>query len=200
MLRIYGDSQSGNCYRIKLLLNILSIEHEWIHVDILAGETHTDAFKKMNPNRRIPVLVLANGSILLESNAILNFLAEGSEYLPKDRYLRAQVLQWQFFEQHSHEPFIATARYINKYLGLPKERRAEFEAKQEGGHKALSVLEQQLSHADFLVGASLTIADISLYAYTHVAHEGGFDLEGYVAIRRWIDRIEQRDDYLAMNS
>lgn len=199
MLRIYGDSQSGNCYKIKLLLNILSIEHEWIHVDILAGEMHTDAFKKMNPNRRIPVLVLANGSILLESNAILNFLAEGSEYLPKDRYLRAQVLQWQFFEQYSHEPFIATARYINKYLGLPKERRAEFEAKQEGGHKALSVLEQQLSRSDFLVGASLTIADISLYAYTHVAHEGGFDLEGYVAIRRWIDRIEQRDDYLAMN-
>lgn len=199
MLRIYGDSLSGNCYKIKLLLNILSIEHEWIHVDILAGETHTDAFKKMNPNRRIPVLVLANGSILLESNAILNFLAEGSEYLPKDRYLRAQVLQWQFFEQYSHEPFIATARYINKYLGLPKERRAEFEAKQEGGHKALSVLEQQLSRSDFLVGASLTIADISLYAYTHVAHEGGFDLEGYVAIRRWIDRIEQRDDYLAMN-
>ncbi len=199
MLRIYGDSQSGNCYKIKLLLNLLSIEHEWIHVDILAGETHTDAFKKMNPNRRIPVLVLANGSILLESNAILNFLAEGSEYLPKDRYPRAQVLQWQFFEQYSHEPFIATARYINKYLGLPKERRAEFEAKQEGGHKALSVLEQQLSRSDFLVGASLTIADISLYAYTHVAHEGGFDLEGYVAIRRWIDRIEQRDDYLAMN-
>ena len=199
MLRIYGDSQSGNCYKIKLLLYILSIEHEWIHVDILAGETHTDEFKKMNPNSRIPVLLLANGSILTESNAILNFLAEGSEYLPKDRYLRAQVLQWQFFEQYSHEPFIATARYINKYLGLPKERRAEFEAKQEGGHKALSVLEQQLSRSDFLVGASLTIADISLYAYTHVAHEGGFDLEGYVAIRRWIDRIEQRDDYLAMN-
>ena len=199
MLRIYGDSQSGNCYKIKLLLNILSIEHEWIHVDILAGETHTDAFKKMNPNRRIPVLVLANGSILLESNAILNFLAEGSEYLPKDRYLRAQVLQWQFFEQYSHEPFIATARYINKYLGLPEDRRAEYEAKQEGGHRALSVMEQQLSQSDFLVGSSLTIADISLYAYTHVAHEGGFELDGYVAIRRWIDRIEQRDDYLAMN-
>ncbi len=199
MLRIYGDSQSGNCYKIKLLLYILSIEHEWIHVDILAGETHTDEFKKMNPNSRIPVLLLANGSILTESNAILNFLAEGSEYLPKDRYLRAQVLQWQFFEQYSHEPFIATARYINKYLGLPEDRRAEYEAKQEGGHRALSVMEQQLSQSDFLVGSSLTIADISLYAYTHVAHEGGFELDGYVAIRRWIDRIEQRDDYLAMN-
>ena len=199
MLRIYGDSQSGNCYKIKLLLYILSIEHEWIHVDILAGETHTDEFKKMNPNSRIPVLVLANGSILTESNAILNFLAEGSEFLPQDRYLRAQVLQWQFFEQYSHEPFIATARYINKYLGLPEDRRAEYEAKQEGGHRALSVMEQQLSQSDFLVGSSLTIADISLYAYTHVAHEGGFELDGYVAIRRWIERIEQRDDYLAMN-
>ena len=199
MLRVYGDSQSGNCYKIKLLLNILSIEHEWIHVDILAGETHTAEFKKMNPNSRIPVLVLANGSILTESNAILNFLAEGSEFLPQNPYLRAQVLQWQFFEQYSHEPFIATARYINKYLGLPEDRRAEYEAKQEGGHRALSVMEQQLSQSDFLVGSSLTIADISLYAYTHVAHEGGFELDGYVAIRRWIDRIEQRDDYLAMN-
>ena len=199
MLGVYGDSQSGNCYKIKLLLNILSIEHEWIHVDILAGETHTAEFKKMNPNSRIPVLVLANGSILTESNAILNFLAEGSEFLPQNPYLRAQVLQWQFFEQYSHEPFIATARYINKYLGLPEDRRAEYEAKQEGGHRALSVMEQQLSQSDFLVGSSLTIADISLYAYTHVAHEGGFELDGYVAIRRWIDRIEQRDDYLAMN-
>jgi glutathione S-transferase len=133
MLRIYGDSQSGNCYKIKLLLKILSIEHEWIHVDILAGETHTAEFKKMNPNSRIPVLVLNNGSILRESNAILNFLAEGSEFLPQNPYLRAQVLQWQFFEQYSHEPFIATARYNNKYLGLPEERRAEYEAKQEGG-------------------------------------------------------------------
>lgn len=133
MLRIYGDSQSGNCYKIKLLLKILSIEHEWIHVDILAAETHTAEFKKMNPNSRIPVLVLNNGSILRESNAILNFLAEGSEFLPQNPYLRAQVLQWQFFEQYSHEPFIATARYNNKYLGLPEERRAEYEAKQEGG-------------------------------------------------------------------
>ena len=162
-------------------------------------DAHSDEFKKMNPNSRIPVLVLANGSILTESNAILNFLAEGSEFSRRIRYLRAQVLQWQFFEQYSHEPFIATARYINKYLGLPEDRRAEYEAKQEGGHRALSVMEQQLSQSDFLVGSSLTIADISLYAYTHVAHEGGFELDGYVAIRRWIDRIEQRDDYLAMN-
>lgn len=200
MYKVYGDIQSGNCYKIKLLLSFLEIEHEWLHVDILKGETHSDEFKKMNPNTRIPVLVLNDGRTLTESNAILNFLADGSELLPVDRLLRAQVLQWQFFEQYSHEPYIATARYINKYLGLPDERRAEYEAKQEGGHKALSVMEQRLEKADFLVGDALTIADISLYAYTHVAHEGGFDLGSYAAIRKWIERIEQHSNYFAMNS
>ena len=119
MVKVYGDIQSGNCYKIKLLMSYLEIEHEWLHVDILKGETHSDEFKKMNPNTRIPVLVLNDGRTLTESNAIRNFLADGSELLPADRVLRAQVLQWQFFEQHSHEPYIATARYINKYLGLP---------------------------------------------------------------------------------
>ena len=193
MVKVYGDIQSGNCYKIKLLMSYLEIEHEWLHVDILKGETHSDEFKKMNPNTRIPVLVLNDGRTLTESNAILNFLADGSELLPADRVLRAQVLQWQFFEQHSHEPYIATARYINKYLGLPDERRTEFDEKQEGGHKALSVMEQRLAKADFLVGDELTIADISLYAYTHVAHEGGFDLGRYTAIGKWLERVEQQE-------
>jgi glutathione S-transferase len=143
--------------------------------------------------------VLNDGSTLTESNAILNFLAAGTEFLPADHFLRAQVLQWQFFEQYSHEPYIATARYINKYLGMPIERRAEFDEKQAGGHKALAVMEQRLTKADFLVGDALTIADISLYAYTHVAHEGGFDLGSYAAIERWIRRIEQHSNYFAMN-
>lgn len=199
MYKVYGDIQSGNCYKIKLLLSFLAIEHEWLHVDILAGETHSDEFKKLNPNTRIPVLVLDDGSTLTESNAILNFLADGTEFLPTERFLRAQVLQWQFFEQYSHEPFIATARYINKYLGLPIERRAEYEGKQTGGHKALSVMEQRLARADFLVGDALTIADISLYAYTHVAHEGGFDLGSYTAIGKWLLRVEQQENYFAMN-
>lgn len=199
MVKVYGDIQSGNCYKIKLLMSYLEIEHEWLHVDILAGETHSDEFKKMNPNTRIPVLVLDDGSTLTESNAILNFLADGTEFLPNEPYLRAQVLQWQFFEQYSHEPYIATARYINKYLGLPGERRAEYEGKQEGGHKALAVMEQRLEKADFLVGDALTIADISLYAYTHVADEGGFDLANYRAIRQWLKRIEQHKNYFAMN-
>jgi glutathione S-transferase len=200
MVKVYGDIQSGNCYKIKLLMSYLEIEHEWLHVDILKGETHSDEFKKMNPNTRIPVLVLNDGRTLTESNAILNFLADGSELLPADRLLRAQVLQWQFFEQYSHEPYIATARYINKYLGLPDERRTEFDEKQQGGHKALSVMEQRLAIADFLVGDKLTIADISLYAYTHVAHEGGFDLGRYAAIGKWLERVEQQENYFAMNS
>ena len=199
MYKVYGDIQSGNCYKIKLLMSYLEIEHEWLHVDILAGETHSDDFKKMNPNMRIPVLILDDGSTLTESNAILNFLADGTKFLPAERFLRAQVLQWQFFEQYSHEPYIATARYINKYLGLPSERRIEYEEKQNGGHKALSVMEQRLAKADFLVGETLTIADISLYAYTHVAHEGGFDLQRYTAIGKWLERVEQHSNYFGMN-
>ncbi|PCJ16632.1 MAG: glutathione S-transferase [SAR86 cluster bacterium] len=199
MYKVYGDIQSGNCYKIKLLLSFLGLEHEWIEVDILAGETHTDDFKKMNPNTRIPVLDLGDGKYLTESNAILNYLADGSPFLPEDRYQRAQVLQWQFFEQYSHEPYIATARYIRKYLGLPKEREAEYHAKQEGGHKALAVMEQQLTQTDFITGNSLTIADISLYAYTHVSHEGGFDLSDYGSIQTWIKTIEQQENYVGMS-
>ncbi len=199
MYKIYGDMQSGNCYKIKLLMNFLAIEHQWIAVDILAGETHTDDFKKMNPNTRIPVLVLTDGSYLTESNAILHYLADGSDFLPAERYRRTQVLQWQFFEQYSHEPYIATARYIRKYLGLPREREAEYHGKQEGGHKALSVMEEQLARTAFLVGDRLTIADISLYAYTHVCHEGGFELDSYPAIRKWIKTIERQTNYLDMH-
>ena len=199
MYKVYGDIQSGNCYKIKLLMSWLELEHEWIAVNILERETHTEQFRKMNPNTRIPVLDLGNGEFLCESNAILNYLAEGTRYLPDDRYDRALVLQWQFFEQYSHEPFIATARYINKYLGLPKEREAEYHGKQEGGHKALAIMEQQLARTAFLTGAALTIADISLYAYTHVAHEGGFDLQGYPAIQKWIAAIEATDNYFSMN-
>ena len=190
--------QSGNCYKVKLLMQFLSIPHEWIHVDILAKETHTEAFQRMNPNARIPVIVLPDGPYLWESNAILNYLAEGSDFLPQDRYQRAKVLQWQFFEQYSHEPYIATARYINKYLGLPKERETEYHAKQAGGHKALAVMDSHLKEHQFLLGSQATIADISLYAYTHVADEGGFDLAPYSHIRRWFKDFEQIPGYITM--
>lgn len=198
MYKVFGDILSGNCYKIKLLMGFLDIDHEWNHVDILAGETRTDAFRLMNPNMKIPVMDLGDGRYLSESNAILNYLAEGTGYLPTGAFERAQVLQWQFFEQYSHEPFIATARYINKYLGLPKEREAEYYGKHEGGYRALSIMEQQLKQTRYLTGNHVTIADISLYAYSHVANEGGFKLDEYTNIRRWFGDIESLPNYIAM--
>ncbi|MEM6254183.1 MAG: glutathione S-transferase family protein [Cyanobacteria bacterium P01_D01_bin.156] len=198
MYTVFGDMLSGNCYKIKLLMQFLDIKHTWIHVDILASETHTEEFKQMNPNARIPVIKLEDGKYLWESNAILNYVAEGSDFLPQENYQRAKVLQWQFFEQYSHEPYIATARYINKYLGLPQEREGEYRAKQVGGHKALAVMEKQLAENTFFLGEKATIADISLYAYTHVADEGGFDLSEYVNIQRWFRDFESIPGYIKM--
>jgi glutathione S-transferase len=198
MYKIFGDMLSGNCYKIKLLMQFLDIKHEWIHIDILANETHTKEFEQMNPNTRIPVIELDHGKYLWESNAILNYLAEGTGFLPTEKYESAKVLQWQFFEQYSHEPYIATARYINKYLGLPKEREAEYHAKQVGGHKALSVMEHHLAEHKFFLGTHATIADISLYAYTHVADEGGFDLSEYRNIQRWLRDFEGIPGYIKM--
>lgn len=197
-MKLYGDIQSGNCYKIKLLMSLLSLEHEWIHVNILEGDTQDQAFLKKNPNAKIPVLELDDGRCLSESNAILNYLASGSALLPNDPYGQAKVQQWQFFEQYSHEPYIAVARFIAKYLGLPAERKAEYESKQTGGHKALQVMETQLVQTAFLAGESLTTADISLYGYTHVAHEGGFDLTAYPAITAWLKRIESLENYVGM--
>jgi glutathione S-transferase len=198
LLRVYGDMHSGNCYKIKLLMNHLDMPHEWHHVDIMKGESRTPAFLARNPNGRVPLLELPDGRHLAESNAILNFLASGTALLPEDPWLRAQVLQWQFFEQYSHEPYIATARYIALYLGLPEARRAEYEGKQKGGHAALQVMESHLANLDYFVGDRFTIADISLFAYTHVAHEGGFSLAAYPAINRWIARIAAHPKHLTM--
>ena len=198
MIKIYGDIQSGNCFKIKLLCALLDIEHEWVHVDILAGETKTSDFLTKNPNAKIPLLELEDGRCLSESNAILNYLADGTELISKDSFERAKILQWQFFEQYSHEPYIAVARFIAKYLGLPEDKKEEYEAKQAGGHKALKVMENQLSKTDYLVGDRLTIADISLYGYTHVADEGGFDLSEYPSILTWIARIKEHPKYIAM--
>lgn len=199
MHKIYGDPISGNCYKIKLLLELLQHEYEWIDVDILTGGTQTDEFLAINANGKIPVMLTKKGDTLCESNAILNYLADGTAFLPDDRLARARVLQWQFFEQYSHEPYIAVARYINRYLGLPEERRAEYEAKQEGGHKALSVMEERLQRNEFLVENDASIADISLFAYTHVAHEGGFDLGCYSGINRWLDRISRLPNFVPMS-
>lgn len=199
MYTVYGDMLSGNCYKIKLLMTFLNIEHRWVHIDILAGETDTGEFLQKNPNAKIPVMTMENGDSLWESNAILNYLAEGSDFLPNDRLSHARVLQWQFFEQYSHEPFIATARYINKYLGLPEDRRAEYNGKQAGGHKALQVMDEQLGKTRFFVGDTASIADISLYAYTHVADEGGFELGNYRNILRWFQDFESIPGYIKMS-
>jgi len=198
MFTVYGDIKSGNCYKIKLLLNLLGEEHHWQHVDILKGESRTEDYLAKNPVGKIPLLEFTNGQYLAESNAILNYLADGSQYLPDNRFQRALVLQWQFFEQYSHEPYIATARYINKYLGMPEDKKAEYESKQEGGHRALRVMESQLAKSTFLVDDQFTIADISLYGYTHVADEGGFDLSGYPSITSWLERIANLDGYISM--
>ena len=198
MYTVYGDYNSGNCYKIKLMLNLLGIEYQWVAVDILNGETQTPEFLAKNPNGKIPVLELEDGTCLWESNAILNFLADGSAYLPSEPRLRTQVLQWQFFEQYSHEPCIAVARFIQFYLGLPEERLAEYHAMQKAGYRALAVMEQQLKRTPFLVGETFSIADIALYAYTHVAYQGGFDLAPYPAIQQWLGRVAEHPGYIGM--
>lgn len=197
-MRIYGDTRSGNCYKLALACALLDTAHEWVHVDVLDGQTRSPSFRALNPNGKIPVLELPDGATLWESNAILNFLARDSALLPTDPLAYARVLQWQFFEQYSHEPYIAVARFIALYQGMPAERVDEFQAKQAGGYRALGVMESQLSGSDFLVGPVLTAADIALYAYTHVAHEGGFSLEEYPATRRWLTRIENTPGYCPM--
>jgi glutathione S-transferase len=198
MYKVYGDYNSGNCYKVKLMLNLLGVDYQWIPVDILGGETETPAFLEKNPNGKVPVLELEDGTCLWESNAILNFLADGSRYLPSEPRLRTQVLQWQFFEQYSHEPYIAVARFIQFYLGLPEERMKEYRTLHKAGYRALKVMEQQLMRTPFLVGNTFSIADIALYAYTHVAHEGGFDLEPYPAIRQWLVRVTEQPGYVGM--
>lgn len=197
-MKVYGDWRSGNCYKVGLLLSLLERPYEWIDVDVLGGETRTAQFRAKNPNAKIPVVELDDGRTLWESNAILFYLAQGTTFLPQDPWLQAQVLQWQFFEQYSHEPYIAVARFINIYLGMPAERKAEFEDKQVGGYQALDVMEAQLHKHSFLVGDRFSVADISLYGYTHVAGEGGFDLSRYPAIQAWIARIEALPGYRAM--
>jgi len=193
---IYGDSLSGNCYKIKLLCALLNIEHQWIEVNIMAGETRTTEFLALNPNAKIPLLMTEQKQVIAESNAILYYLAQGSQLFPRSVLQQSLCLQWMFFEQYSHEPYIAVARFINKYLGSPKDRLLELESKKEGGNRALAVMEIQLQKTPYLLGDEMSIADISLFAYTHVAYEGGFDLNEFPAILAWISRIEHQQDFI----
>ncbi|MGK9064087.1 glutathione S-transferase family protein [Stutzerimonas chloritidismutans] len=196
--KVYGDHRSGNCYKVKLMLHLLGRPYEWVPVDILRGESRDEAFLKKNPNGKIPVLELEDGSCLWESNAILHFLAEGTEFIPDDARLRTQVLQWQFFEQYSHEPYIAVARFIKLYLGMPDDRLDDYAARQLDGYHALDVMEQQLARTPYLVGDRYSVADVALYAYTHVADEGGFNLAGYPAIRAWLRRVASHPRHVGM--
>jgi glutathione S-transferase len=198
MLRLYDYLSSGNGYKCRLALAELGLPFERIELDIVAGETRTEAFLAKNPNGKIPALELEDGRVLGESNAILWYLAEGSALLPNDAYDRSDALRWMFFEQYSHEPFIATSRFILEHLPADSPRRSELPAKQEPGHAALAVMEQHLGSRTFFVAEAFSIADISLYAYTHVAPEGGFDLAAYPSVRAWLERVAARPRHVAI--
>jgi len=192
MYTLYDFLPSGNGYKIRLLLSQLDLPYRYVEKDILNGETQTEEFLKLNANGRIPLLQLENEECLAESNAILMYLAENTPFLPEDRLTKARVLQWLFFEQYSHEPNIAVVRFWMTHGGPTVAQKAQLDAKLTAGYSALSVMEKQLQTTDFLIGSSYTVADIALYAYTHVAHEGGFDLSEYPAVSSWLQRIKSQ--------
>lgn len=197
-IELYGDSISGNCYKLQLACAQLDIDYTWHEIDILAGGSRTEEFLAMNPNGRVPLMALPDGRYLSESNAILCYLADDSALDGDDRFERANVLRWMFFEQYSHEPYIATSRFIIQYLGRPEEREGDLESRRGGGYMALDVMEQELTDNDFVANDKYSIADIALYAYTHVADEGGFDLGNYPQIRAWLERVEMQDGFAPM--
>jgi glutathione S-transferase len=189
MLRLYDFLESGNGYKVRLLLAQLGLPFERIELDITKGATRTPEYLAKNPNGRIPLLELPDGRHLAESNAILFHLAEGTRFLPADRFDRALALQWMFFEQYSHEPNIATARFILHFTGPADERRKALPGMTKGGYQALDVMEGHLAGRTHFVADRYSIADIALYAYTHVADEGGFDLGRYPNVRAWLARV-----------
>ena len=199
MYRLYDFLPSGNGYKVRLLLHQLQIPFERIEMNILKGETRTKEFLAKNPNGRIPVLEISPNQFLAESNAILFYLSQNSAYFPQNNWQQAQVMQWLFFEQYSHEPYIATSRYWRSILGKVEEYQSQLEAKQAGGYHALRVMEEHLQCHSFFVNEQYTIADIALYAYTHVAEEGGFDLQSFEAIKAWFKRIESQLNYISID-
>lgn len=198
MLTLYDYLDSGNGYKCRLLLALLNIPYTRVDLDLDKGETRTPQFLARNPNGRIPALELDDGTVLPESNAILYYLADGSAYLPTERLARAQVMQWLFFEQYSHEPYVATPRWIIRHLGRDHPRMAEMPERLEKGRAAFAVMEQHLQRNDYFVGNRYSIADIALYAYTHRAHEGDHDLSPYPALRRWLDRVATQPGHIKM--
>jgi glutathione S-transferase len=198
-VRLHDYLPSGNGYKVRLLLTQLGIPFQRIEYDITRGETRTPEFlENVNSNGRVPVLETEEGTLLPESNAILFFLAEGTPFLPDDRLEKARTLQWMFFEQYSHEPNIAVARaWLHVFdVEMTEERRAALEARQKRGYDALGIMEEHLERNDYFVGGRYSVADISLYAYTHVADEGGFELGGYPAILAWMERVSSQPGYI----
>jgi glutathione S-transferase len=198
LMKVYGFSFSGNCYKIKLLLNLLKRDYQWIETNSLQGETRTEGFLTKNANGKIPLLELDNGDLLAESGAILFYLAKNSAFLPDDNFKQAQVLQWMFFEQHSHVPYIAINRGMIKFRKNRDQFPEKFKENAVNGYKALDVMEKHLENHLFFVDDTYTIADIALYAYTHVAYEGEFDLSGYKNILDWIKRVEAHPDHIKL--
>jgi glutathione S-transferase len=193
-MKLYDSAISGNCYKVRLLRNQLGIPCTIVPIDILKGESRTQEFLKLNPNGRTPVLD-DDGFVLAESNAILAYLARGTKYLPDDRQAWALVFQWMFFEQYSHEPYIATSRFLLQHRPDTPERAAALAVRRDGGWAALKVMEGHLSKDDFFVG-DYTIADIALFAYTQVSQEGGFPLDDFPKIRAWIERVKAQPGFI----
>ena len=199
MLRLYDYLPSGNGYKVRLLLTQLTIPFELVERDITNGETRTPEFLAKFPNGRIPAVEFDDGKLLFESNAIISYFAENTQFYPQSRFERAQVLQWLFFEQYSHEPYIASVRYLIYVAPDTKDpRRAILDMMIRRGYAALDVMENHLRTREWFVGDSYSIADIALYAYTHVADEGGFDLGKYPAIRGWLERVRSQPRHIAI--
>lgn len=198
MYRLFDSAVSGNAYKVRLLLHKLDLPVTRVEVNIDDGSTRRSDFLARNPVGQVPVLELLDGTYLAQSNAILFYLAERTDFWPHDRVTQALVLQWMFFEQYNHEPTIAVVRHWVAHLGKTVENEPLLPTKIVGGYRALDVMEQHLRNRSFFVGERLSIADIALYAYTHVAHEGGFDLGGYGAVRAWLDRVAAEPRHLAI--
>jgi glutathione S-transferase len=197
-LLLYDSAVSGNCYKVRLLFAHLGIDYERHELSVFDRSNRSDVLGALNPAQRVPTLVLDDGRLLPESNAIIWYFADGTEYLPEDRFERAQVLQWLFFEQYDHEPNIAVARFWALAGITPSDELVA--AKRAGGHKALAGMERHLTDRPYLVGDRYSIADIALYAYTHVAPEGGFPLEPYPAIRAWLDRVAAQPGHVPIDA
>jgi glutathione S-transferase len=196
---LYNSQDSGNCYKVRLLLAHLDIAYEREELSVVDRSNRSEVIGDLNPALRVPTIVLDDGRAIAESNAIIYYFATGTPYLPEDLYDRTKVLQWLFFEQYNHEPYVATVRFWVAFSTSPPPV-AEIEARRATGYLALDALEKVLSGRQFLVGERYTIADIALYAYTHVAGEGGFDLAGYPAIRSWIERVAAQPGHVPITA